>query len=121
MPSEASLANLQPWQPGQSGNVVRGRTRGYRRILSESRKLSFEALQTITACMRNEEAPWPSRLRAAEVILDRAWGEPDKHVQLDGASGIALLHVEFHGAEHAAPRPNGNGHDIIDIPLEPPE
>lgn len=100
MPSEASLANLQPpYQPGQSGNT-RGMLRGYRRVLSESRKLSLEALQTITTCMRSEDAPWPSRLRAAEVILDRAWGEPDKHVQLDGSTAVAAIAVHITHDRH---------------------
>lgn len=103
MPSAASLANLQPYAPGQSGNA-RGVTRGYRRVLSESRRLSFEALQTITACMRSEEAPWPSRLRACEVILDRAWGEPDRNVQVEGDNLTELRIIFVHAPGHA-----GNG------------
>jgi hypothetical protein len=121
MPSEASLANLREhaYQPGQSGNV-RGMQRGYRRVLSESRRLSLEALQTITTCMRSEDAPWPSRLRAAEVILDRAWGEPDQHVSVDG-QGIALLRVEFVSIDPDGHHTNGkgNGH-IIDVPFDEP-
>lgn len=112
MPSEASLANLQPaWQPGRSANE-RGATKGYRRVLAESRRLSFEALQTVTACMRSQDAPWPSRLRAAEIILDRAWGEPDKNVQLE-VDNLTEVRIVFVRAQQ-----QGNGKLIEGEPAQ---
>jgi hypothetical protein len=93
MPSEASLANLKaPWQKGQSANE-RGRTRGYARILHASRKASPEAIEKAIECMRDETAPWNNRLKAVEIILDRAWGAPDQHMQLDGADGSPIVIV----------------------------
>ena len=29
------------------------------------------------------------------MILDRAWGAPDRHLQLDGKGGVNLLRIEF--------------------------
>jgi hypothetical protein len=88
MPSEASLANLKaPWQKGQSANE-RGRTRGYARILHASRKASPEAIEKAIECMRDETAPWNNRLKAVEIILDRAWGAPDQSLKLDAGESV---------------------------------
>ena len=90
MPSETSLANLRPWQPGQNGFAGQ-QPKGYRRVLSLARKNSPEAMETIIACMRDPEASWRERLTAATVILDRAWGKPKEHVSFDGAEGMTVV------------------------------
>lgn len=45
--------------------------------------------------MNDAEAPWPSRVAAANALLDRAWGEPKEHVQIDGEGGTPLLRIQF--------------------------
>lgn len=93
MRSEASLANLRPpWQPGQSANTVGAK--GYREVLKLCRTKSPAAIKVLIACMEDEAAPWPSRIAAATTIVDRAWGKPKEHVQIDG-DGIASLRIEF--------------------------
>lgn len=90
MPSEASLANLRPWQPGQSGSPG-FQPKGYRRVLHLARKNSPEAMQTIVDLLHD---PDPRvRLTAATAILERAWGKPKEHLQLGGAEGANVLVV----------------------------
>jgi len=42
-----------------------------------ARGLTREAIQTLASVMRDSAAPPSARVRAAEVILDRAWGRPE--------------------------------------------
>jgi hypothetical protein len=87
------IATLRPpWQAGQSGNE-RGSNRGYRRTLSIARKATPEAMETAIRCMRDEGAPWPARLNAIAMILDRAWGKPKEHVSFDGTEGMNIVVV----------------------------
>jgi hypothetical protein len=81
-----------PWQPGQSGNEL-GAHRGYRRVLASARKASPEAIERAIQCMRDDAAPWPSRLAAIALILERAWGKPKEHLSLDGAAGANIVIV----------------------------
>lgn len=91
MPSEASLANLRSYQPGQTGNTIGAK--GLRRALAKCRRNSDEALEVIFACMRDKDAPWPSRLTAACYVYDRAWGKAKEHVSFDGADGMNIMIV----------------------------
>jgi len=101
MPTEASLANLRPYQKGQSGNE-RGRNRGYARILSASRKASPEAIEKAIECMRDVTAPWNNRLKAIEIILDRAWGAPDQSLKLDAGDSVNSITLNIVSVgEHA--------------------
>ena len=48
--------------------------------------------------MRDPEAPWPARLKACEMILDRAHDAPDKLLQTDrenAAAGTSTLRIEI--------------------------
>ena len=83
MPSEASLANLRSWQPGQTGNTVGAKG------LALARKNSYAAMEAIVGCLAD---PDPRvRLTAATTILDRAWGKPKEHVSFDGAEGMTVV------------------------------
>jgi hypothetical protein len=42
-----------------------------------ARGLTKEAIATLAAVMRDKTAPHSARVRAAETILDRAWGRPE--------------------------------------------
>jgi len=90
--------------------------------------MSYEALETIATCMRDELAPWPARIRACEVILDRAWGEADQVHRFDG-NGIVNLNIQFISgneitdeAQITIEHQQGNGEDhsedVLELPLD---
>jgi hypothetical protein len=125
MPSEASLANLRaPWKPGQSGNKG-ARPTGYKRVLAAARQASPEAMEKAIECMRDPLAPWAQRLKAIEIILDRAWGAPDQRLQLDAADGINTLRIEFvapGAVQEAANVINGKAeHVTFELPFPDPD
>jgi hypothetical protein len=82
-----------PFKKGQSGNP-RGRAvesdhgvdlRQYARIRSR------RAIELIVAIMRDESNNASLRLRAAEIILDRAWGRPTQHVEQTSTERLRQL------------------------------
>ena len=104
----AQLANLRPWRPEQH--------RSYKRVLAEARNASPEAMQTAIKCMRDPEAPWPARLKACGIILDRAHGVPDKLLRTDseyGAAGTSTLRIEIVD-------PDRQRSEIVTIDTPPP-
>ena len=51
-------------------------------------------MQTIVECMQDPNAPWPTRIKACELILERAWGKPDQRA-LRNEEGISSLTIKF--------------------------
>jgi hypothetical protein len=68
------------WKPGQSGNPG-GRPKegaiAARRIRHICAKFGEEAIETIVEVMRNKEELGKTRIYAAELLLNRAFGKPD--------------------------------------------
>ncbi len=62
------------WAPGQSGNP-RGRPKVAAEVRDLARTHSAVAIATLASLMRGAEKD-DVRLRAAEALLDRAWGRP---------------------------------------------
>src|SRR4051812_28260842 len=89
----ASLANLRPFPRGKSGFAGQ-QPRGYRVTLTAARKASPEAMQTVIECMQDPNAPWPARIKACELILERAWGKPEQRV-LRNEEGISSFTIKF--------------------------
>jgi hypothetical protein len=75
-PTDRRLANLRPFPKGQSGNPS-GRQKIPADVKEMARGLTREAIQTLASVMRDKAAPHSARVRAAETILDRAWGRPE--------------------------------------------
>lgn len=94
----AARVTAPAWQRGQSGNV-RGANKGYRRVLKAAREASPEAMQKAIQCMRDDTAEWSARLRAIEIILDRAWGTEGK-INLD-LERVTNLTITIERSQHA--------------------
>ena len=63
------------WIKGQSGNPG-GRPRLPADVRELARRHTLDAVRTLGELMRSELAPPGVRVRAAEALLDRAWGRP---------------------------------------------
>lgn len=84
-PSDKSLQNLRPFKPGQSGNPSGGSKRLDVRALA--REHTRDALATLFRVMRDPRASSIARVRAADAVLDRAWGkavQPTAFVDTEG-------------------------------------
>jgi hypothetical protein len=77
-----------PLKPGVSGNPSR-RANAFEQVRTLAREHSPEAFKTLVELMRLADEPLV-RLRAAEQILDRAFGRPAQAVELLGA----IAHVD---------------------------
>jgi hypothetical protein len=50
-------------------------------IASYAREFTDEAINTLAHCMRAPKAPWPSRIMAASILIDRGWGKAPVTIQ----------------------------------------
>jgi hypothetical protein len=71
------------FKPGQSGNPG-GRPKGLHRPTELARERTEEAVETLVAIMREEEASSTARTAAAGHLLDRGWGKAAQPVDLAG-------------------------------------
>ncbi len=86
-----SLANLQMWKPGQSGNP-KGMEPGVGRGRELAQQYTQEAVERLVKVVRDEGAPPAADVAAANSLLDRAWGRPDQSVSIDrGQSLLSIL------------------------------
>jgi hypothetical protein len=53
-------------------------------IESLARSYSKTAIKTLAGIMMEEHNPPAARVKAAEILLDRGWGKPKQHVDLEG-------------------------------------
>lgn len=72
------------FKPGQSGNPG-GRPKMPEEIRDMFREISPRACEVLCEIINDHRAKNSDRIRAAEVILDRAWGKPRQQVDLDTA------------------------------------
>lgn len=73
-PSARSLANLRPWQPGQSANPG-GRPRLSPIVRKKARLYTEEALELAMGIARDEKADPFARLQAIGRVLETGWGK----------------------------------------------
>jgi len=70
------------FRKGESGNPG-GRPRADAPVSELAREHTEAALKTLAGVMQDAQAPAPARVRAAEALLDRAWGRPRQTVDAD--------------------------------------
>lgn len=88
------VATLKPWKPGQSGNPS-GLPKVKHDLIRHARLHSEEALETALSIMRDGRQKGSTRLAAAGLILDRAWGKASLRVAVEDPSSAASRDEEF--------------------------
>jgi len=78
------------FQKGQSGNPG-GRPKTLAEFKELTRNHSAEAVEKLVRMMRN--GPPTQAVRAAEILLDRAWGKPAQRNEIAGVDGAAPITV----------------------------
>lgn len=87
------------FKKGQSGNPL-GRPKAHTDLMKLARSHSVEALETVVAIMRNRRHP-KLALKAAELILDRAWGRVPQAITGEGGEGPVKISVSWQAADMA--------------------
>jgi plasmid stability protein len=76
--------NSTSFKPGQSGNP-KGRpkqTPEQQDALQAIRNLAPEAAEVLHNMLTGEDVPYPQKLKAAELILERTYGKADARVEV---------------------------------------
>jgi hypothetical protein len=116
-PTDRRLANLRPFPKGTSGNPS-GRQKIPEDVKQLARGLTKEAIGCLAAVMRDVTAPPSARVRAAEVILDRAWGRPETSATIRVPSDLrdlstAEILVALAAFGVAAAEPSADGSEAV--------
>jgi hypothetical protein len=77
-----------PFQPGQSGNPG-GRPKGEAALKAAAREFTEQSLGVMAASLTDEDPR--IRLKAAELLLDRAWGKPSQSIDATVRGNLAEL------------------------------
>ena len=70
------------FMPGQSGNPG-GKKKEPEAFKQLAREHSIEALQTVILLLNDKNTRPNEKLKAAELIMDRAWGKATQHIDAD--------------------------------------
>lgn len=73
---------MAKWVKGQSGNPG-GRKKLPEDVVGLARKHTVDAMQVLADILLHSDHD-PSRVRAAEILLNRGWGTAPQVVQIDG-------------------------------------
>ena len=90
------------FRPGQSGNLTgrpkRPATIEARRIFQDvadaARERTQDAIDTLSAIMKDPKAPAAARVSAAQAILDRGYGKPAQAIEVDAGPDLTHLSDE---------------------------
>ena len=99
-----STGSQQESHRGSDGRFLPGNRTGGRKKLPEElvelcRALSPKAIETAKEIMLDKNASAQSRLKAAEIILDRGYGKPQQAVNLEVEKVAPVI---FIGADEVA-------------------
>lgn len=72
----------RPFPKGVSGNAG-GRPREVGHVRELAKQHTEEAIETLVVIMRDASQPGRARSAAAESLLNRAWGAPTQHMEMD--------------------------------------
>ena len=78
-------ANQTSFRPGHSGNPS-GRPKQSVQLKELAREQTAKAIKTLVDVMDNSDRD-AARVRAAEILLDRAWGRAPQAMELSGPDG----------------------------------
>ena len=84
---------------GISGNPT-GRPKAHSAFIKMAQSHSIEALETVISIMRNKRSP-KLALKAAELLLDRAWGKAPQAITGEAGQGPVKLEVMWKNSEVA--------------------
>lgn len=81
------------FKPGQSGNPD-GRPKLPPELKARARELSPHALEVLAQIMDDEDAAETARIKAAELIINRAYGTPPASVEITNLSDLPRITIE---------------------------
>lgn len=82
----------RPFLPGMSGNRG-GRPKAAVSVQALARERTEEAIETLAGIMRHGKTE-AARVRAAEVLLARGWGQPTQPLDLEGKHDLIIRYVD---------------------------
>jgi hypothetical protein len=99
MPRTYNTTGLRNFPKGVSGNPA-GVPKAYQAMAKLARSYSNEAIDKLVEIMRNKRSP-KLALKAAEILLDRAWGKTPQAIVGEGGDGPVKISVSWKNAEVA--------------------
>ena len=82
----------KPFEKGKSGNPG-GRPRELKHVQELARQHTRKAIKVLANIMNDESEKASARVRAAETILDRAWGKAPATMELSGGEPRDRTHT----------------------------
>jgi hypothetical protein len=99
MPRTYNTTGLRNFPKEVSGNPS-GKPKIYNDMVKLARSYSNEALDKLVEIMRNKRSP-KLALKAAELLLDRAWGKVPQAIVGEAGTGPIKFEVSWKNAEVA--------------------
>jgi hypothetical protein len=89
----ATVENLRPWQPGQSGNP-RGRPKGIAKTVRERYGGSpDELVDMLDAVARDPDVRPADRIQAVRALIEHGWGKAASFAAIEGADPLEMDEV----------------------------
>ena len=82
-------ANTGSFKPGVSGNP-NGRPKKDKQVEKILKAATVDAAKTLVELMGDKKQDGRVRLQAANALLDRVYGKPGQHVDVEGAPAISI-------------------------------